>query len=218
MYGNSIEGYFIIQILLDIGIIFVCFILFKKFNKREFYSRVVLWVDDTALKDGRIVDFVNLGLWKNLEILIDKPSFENIQRESKSKKGLTSLNLLTENYPVKILPKDLILRTNIDFLFTTDIKRTEIARKEGYRVINLNEVLEFLKLNLQYGDIIKIRIVKKGEENQGIGYLDDGSMVVVKKADKYINREKEIKVTNILQTKAGRMVFGEVINGNNKIG
>jgi uncharacterized protein YacL len=84
-----------------------------------------------------------------------------------------------------------------------------VARLHGVGVINLNDLANSLKPVVLPGEGLEVRIVKPGEEpGQGVGYLDDGTMIVVEGGRDYLNKNVKIAVTSVLQTSAGRMIFG----------
>jgi uncharacterized protein YacL len=94
-------------------------------------------------------------------------------------------------------------------VITNDYNLNKVAKLHGVGVINLNDVSNALKPVFLPGESIEVRIVKVGEEaGQGVGYLDDGTMVVVEGGREYVNRPVRVAVTSVLQTSAGRMVFG----------
>src|SRR5204863_4442674 len=94
---------------------------------------------------------------------------------------------------------------------TNDFNLNKIAQLQGVEVINLNELANALKLVALPGEHLTIRIVKQGDQiGQGVGYLDDGTMVVVDQGRQAIGQEVAITVTSVLQTPAGRMIFGRI--------
>ena len=96
-------------------------------------------------------------------------------------------------------------------MVTNDFNLNKIATLQGVDVINLNEMANALKTVALPGEAMVIRIVKPGDQpGQGIGYLDDGTMVVVEQGRPHIGAEVSITVTSVLQTPAGRMIFGRV--------
>jgi uncharacterized protein YacL len=93
---------------------------------------------------------------------------------------------------------------------TNDYNLNKVAKLHGVGVINLNDLANALKPVFLPGEAIDVRIVKPGEEvGQGVGYLDDGTMVVVENGREHLNRVVKVAVTSVLQTSAGRMVFGK---------
>ncbi len=94
-------------------------------------------------------------------------------------------------------------------LVTNDYNLNKVARVHGVRVININDLANALKPRFLPGEQIQVRLVRPGEEEQqGVGYLDDGTMVVVEDGREYVGRTVVLNVTSVLQTSAGRMVFG----------
>jgi uncharacterized protein YacL len=95
-------------------------------------------------------------------------------------------------------------------LATTDYNLTKVARVRAVDVMNINDLASSLKAIALPGEIMEVRIIKPGEEaDQGIGYLDDGTMVVVEGARNKIGRDISMSVTSSLQTSAGKMIFGK---------
>jgi uncharacterized protein YacL len=96
-------------------------------------------------------------------------------------------------------------------VLTTDYNLNKVAQVRGVDVININDLANALKPVVLPGERMVVRLVKPGEEaGQGVGYLEDGTMVVVEHGRPHVNEEVEITVTSALQTSAGRMVFGRL--------
>src|SRR5436190_20125183 len=94
---------------------------------------------------------------------------------------------------------------------TNDFNLNKIAQLQGVEVINLNEVSNALKTVALPGEGLTVKLVKPGDQlGQGVGYLDDGTMVVVEQGRPHIGQEVQITVTSVLQTPAGRMIFGRI--------
>ncbi len=147
-------------------------------------------------------------------------------RRSRGRRGLDILNRLRTNPKVdlQIFDRDLpefagqpvdlklvLLAKHLKGkLVTNDYNLNKVARLQGVDVINLNDLANALKPIFLPGEQVEVRIVKAGEEaGQGVGYLDDGTMVVVEAGREHIGRQVNITVTSVLQTSAGRMVFGK---------
>jgi uncharacterized protein YacL len=146
-------------------------------------------------------------------------------RRSRGRRGLDILNRLRNNpdIDIEIFERDLpefadqsvdlklvILANHLDGkLVTNDYNLNKVARLQGIHVVNLNDLANALKPVFLPGEHVEVRIVKVGEEpGQGVGYLEDGTMVVVESGHEHINQQVTIAVTSVLQTSAGRMVFG----------
>jgi len=99
-------------------------------------------------------------------------------------------------------------------LVTNDYNLNKVAQLRGVDVLNLNELTSALKPVVLPGEVMQVLILKEGKEyNQGVAYLDDGTMVVVDNARSRIGKNLEIVVTSVLQTTAGRMIFGRHVDG-----
>ena len=97
-------------------------------------------------------------------------------------------------------------------IVTNDFNLNKVAQLRGVEVLNVNELANSLKPVVLPGEIMKVFILKEGKEyNQGVAYLDDGTMVVVDNARKMISKTIDIVVTSVLQTTAGKMIFGRFI-------
>ncbi|GIW77806.1 MAG: hypothetical protein KatS3mg104_2869 [Phycisphaerae bacterium] len=94
-------------------------------------------------------------------------------------------------------------------ILTTDYNLSKVAQLAGIDIVNINELASHLKPDVLPGEKLSVRIIKPGESpGQGVGYLDDGTMVVVEQARSHLNEEIEFSVTNTVQTSAGKMIFG----------
>jgi uncharacterized protein YacL len=99
-------------------------------------------------------------------------------------------------------------------IVTNDFNLNKVAQLRGVEVLNINELANALKPVVLPGEFMKVFILKEGKEyNQGVAYLDDGTMVVVYKARRMISKNIDIVVTSVLQTTAGKMIFGRYIEG-----
>ncbi|MGD9577257.1 MAG: TRAM domain-containing protein, partial [Syntrophorhabdus sp.] len=96
-------------------------------------------------------------------------------------------------------------------LVTNDFNLNKVAELQGIEVLNINQLATALKPAILPGEQMNIKILKEGKEyGQGIGYLDDGTMVVVDEARKLLGRQVDVVVTSVLQTTSGRMIFGKL--------
>jgi uncharacterized protein YacL len=116
------------------------------------------------------------------------------------------------NEPKEVDAKIIILAKEIKAkVITNDYNLNKVAQLEGIPVLNINDLSNALKAVILPGEEMNTQIIKEGKEpGQGIAYLDDGTMIVVEDGYKYIGKKVNILVTSILQTPAGRMIFGRV--------
>ncbi len=191
-------------------------------------------LDTSVIIDGRIADVAEAGfisgtmiipkfIIKELQHIAD--SSEPIKRV-RGRRGLDVLKRMQ-----KEIPNVTIKITNHDFpnIKEADLKLVELARKlrgiiitndfnlnkvaglQNVKVMNLNQLSNALKPVVLPGETMTIHVVKEGkEENQGVGYLEDGTMVVVDEAKRYLGDEIDVSVTSVLQTPTGRMIFSRV--------
>ena len=190
-------------------------------------------LDTSVVIDGRIADVVETRIFDSQLIM---PRFvlaelQNIadssdrMRRSRGRRGLDILNRLRESPKVDLqmydrdLPefvgqpvdqKLVLLAKHLGGkIVTNDYNLNKVAQLHGVEVINLNDVANSLKPVFLPGESLDVRIVKIGEEaGQGVGYLDDGTMIVVEGGREHLNKTVKIAVTSVLQTSAGRMIFG----------
>jgi uncharacterized protein YacL len=190
-------------------------------------------LDTSAVIDGRIADVVDTHVLDNPLFM---PRFvlgelQNIAdssdklRRSRGRRGLDILNRLrsTKNVDFHIHDRELsemegqevdmklvLLAKHLDGkLITGDYNLNKVAKIHNVPVINLNDLSNALKPVFLPGERVDVRIVKAGEEEgQGVGYLDDGTMIVVESGRPHVGKEVRIGVTSVLQTSAGRMIFG----------
>ncbi len=190
-------------------------------------------LDTSVVIDGRVADLVETDILDNTLIM---PRFvlgelqriadsSDKLRRSRGRRGLDILNRLRADKKIdlKIYDRDLaelsgqpvdmklvLLAKHLEGkIVTGDYNLNKIARLHNVQVINLNDVANALKPVYLPGETFNVRIVKPGEAHgQGVGYLDDGTMIVVEEGRDHIGETVGISVTSVLQTSAGRMIFG----------
>ena len=95
-------------------------------------------------------------------------------------------------------------------IITNDFNLNKVAELQGIKILNVNELANAVKSVLLPGEIMTVRVIQEGRESgQGVGYMDDGTMVVVENGRDYMDKEILVVVTKVLQTAAGRMIFGK---------
>ena len=205
---------------------------YVEFSK-EVKGRRPYILDTSVVIDGRIADVVETELFDSqlimpLFVITELQGIADSSdrlRRSRGRRGLDILNRLRTNPGVDLeiyerelpefagQPVDLKLvalaKHVAGKLVTNDYNLNKVARLHGVGVVNLNDVANALKPVFLPGEQVEVRVVKPGEEpGQGVGYLDDGTMVVVEGGREHIGENVNISVTSVLQTSAGRMVFG----------
>ena len=188
-------------------------------------------LDTSVIIDGRIADIVETGfldgvlvipqfVLRELQLVAD--SADSMKR-NRGRRGLDILQKIQKdpNLQVRIVEEDFPQVREVDMklielakvygckVVTNDFNLNKVATLHGVDVLNINELANALKPVVLPGETMKVFILKEGKEfNQGVAYLDDGTMVVVDHAKKLISKTIEITVTSVLQTTAGKMIFG----------
>ena len=99
-------------------------------------------------------------------------------------------------------------------VLTNDFNLHKVAELQGVEVLNINQLANAMKPAVLPGECLQVQILREGKsQGQGVAYLDDGTMVVIENARRFIGKEVEVSVTSVLQTTAGRMIFSEIKNG-----
>jgi len=191
-------------------------------------------LDTSVVIDGRIADLVETNILDN-QLIMPRFVLSELQgvadsadklRRARGRRGLDILNRLrnNQNIDLKIYDRELpemdgqavdmklvLLAKHLEGkIVTGDYNLNKVARLHNVAVINLNDIANSLKPVFLPGESFAVRIVKPGEEiGQGIGYLDDGTMIVVEGGRDHLGKEVKVHVTSVLQTSAGRMIFGK---------
>ncbi|MEN2998138.1 MAG: TRAM domain-containing protein [Brevinematia bacterium] len=190
-------------------------------------------LDTSAIIDGRIAEIAKTGFLDGTilvpkfvlyEIQMLADSQENIKR-NRARRGLDVLNELKDisHINLKIITRDYenihktdekILKLAKDIngvIVTNDYNLNKIAKIEGIKVLNINDLAVALRQIFLPGEKLTVQIIKEGKEKtQGVGYLPDGTMIVLEKGKDYIGKEVEVKVTSVLQTSSGRIIFTQI--------
>jgi uncharacterized protein YacL len=196
-------------------------------NRSEF-----LIVDTNAIIDGRIADIMQTGFVQGT-LLIPRFVLDELRhiadshdplRRNRGRRGLEMLTQLQRgsDIPVQISDIDfedvfevdsklvMLARTLYCPIVSNDLNLNKVATLQGVKVLSINELANAVKPVMLPGEDMTLRIVQEGKEaGQGIGFLDDGTMVVVEGGRRYLDSEISITVTRVLQTAAGRMIFAQ---------
>ena len=194
-------------------------------------------LDTSVIIDGRIADLCDTGfidgtlvipqfVLKELQLVAD--SADSMKR-NRGRRGLDILQKIQKMSGVEVTISDMdypevrevdlklieLARTLQGKIVTNEFNLNKVAQLRGVEVLNINELANALKPVVLPGEIMKVFILKEGKEyNQGVAYLDDGTMVVVDNARKMISKTIDVVVTSVLQTTAGKMIFGRYIDPN----
>lgn len=201
-----------------------------------------LVLDTSVIIDGRIADLCDTRIVDN-KLIVPRFVLQELQgiadssdrmKRNRGRRGLDVLKKLQTNSKIELQMHDgnvaelreggekirvderlvLFAKAIGGSVVTNDFNLNKIAQLQGVDVINLNEVANALKTVALPGELMQIKVVKPGDQpGQGVGYLDDGTMVVIEQGRQYIGTEVAMTVTSVLQTPAGRMIFGRVESG-----
>jgi uncharacterized protein YacL len=192
-------------------------------------------LDTSALIDGRILDIADTGFLEGILVLprfvlTELQGVADSSDPTRRARGRKGLNVVSELQKIKTMTVNIVdismkdlKRDKVDEalvelckmldakILTTDYNLNQIARIDGVRVLNVNDLANSLKPQFLPGDMVKIDVIRPGKETgQGIGYLEDGTMLVVEDGESAIGTASDIVITSMLQTSAGRMVFGKL--------
>ena len=193
-------------------------------------------LDTSVIIDGRIKElcatgFIDGPLIVPVFVLNELQIISDSADGMKRNRGRRGLDILKEMQDAKLVSIEIVEDDYDDLhevdsklmrlalekqwkLMTNDFNLNKVARVQGIKVLNLNELANVLKPALIAGEWIRVQVMKEGKEvQQGVAYLDDGTMIVVEDGRPYVGQEVEVMVTSILQTSAGRMIFARVDGG-----
>ncbi len=192
------------------------------------WGRAYYILDTSVIIDGRICDVCEAGFMEGTLVV---PQFvlnelqkvadsEDPQKRTRGRRGLDILHKMKQSDSLTIEKKDFeetavdakLIRLAQDLklpLVTTDYNLHKVASLQNIRVLNINELASALKPVVLPGEEILVKLIRDGKEaGQGVGFLEDGTMVVVEKGRRYVGDRVIVEVTSIVQTNAGKMVFG----------
>lgn len=188
-------------------------------------------IDTSVLVDGRLVEILEAGflegpfilprfILRELQAIADS---SDAMKRTRGRRGLDVLNRLQELGVLEISERDYddvreadaklvrLAQEHGAKLLTTDYNLNRVAHVEGVAVLNVNELANALKPIVLPGEDMTVAVIREGKEpHQGVGYLDDGTMVVVEHGRRCIGESAEVVVTSVLQTVAGRMIFARL--------
>jgi uncharacterized protein YacL len=189
-------------------------------------------VDTSAIIDGRIAEIVESGFIYGT-LVVPKFVLEELQhiadssdtlRRNRGRRGLEILARMQKESPTPIEivdddPKEInevdaklvaLARARSKAILTNDFNLNRVAELQGIRVLNINSLANAVKPAVLPGEELRVRVIQEGKEaGQGVGFLDDGTMIVVEGGVRYIDKDLDVAVTRVLQTVAGRMIFAQ---------
>ena len=199
----------------------------QQYNSRSKNCKIL---DTSVLIDGRIADICQTGfiegtllvpgfILRELQYIADST---NGLRRNKGRRGFQVLDMM-QNAPdidMQITEEDFPDTDDVDAkiiqlaqeqnakVITNDFNLNKVAELQGVTVLNINELADSVKPMVLPGESMTVRVIREGKEsNQGVAYLDDGTMVIVEEGKKYVGQSIQVVVTTVLQTNAGRMIF-----------
>ena len=232
MLIGVVSCYLSISFILQTKDDFRFIIPYVEFSKQTKGARPML-LDTSVLIDGRIVDIAATGLLES-QLVVPHFVLDELQavadsadrlKRARGRRGLDMLSALRESRKTDVVlyesPRDeegavdqrlvQLARSLSARVLTNDYNLNKVAQLTGVDVININDLSSALRPVVVPGEKMRVTVVKPGEEpGQGVGYLEDGTMVVIEQARPHVNEEVEFTVTRSLQTSAGRMIFGRL--------
>ncbi len=197
------------------------FVLIRRSNRKE-----IVLLDTTVINDDRIIDFINSNVYQQfllprfvireidtkLEKTKDKHLEENLEKIKQNKK----VKVLYRNY-YKIKSSEFkmikLAKTLNAKIITLNFNLNKMSVMQGIKVVDLNDMYERLKPTVLPGHKITIFLVKEGrDKNQAIGFLDDGTTVVVENGRNFVGKRVNIKITSMLHSSDNKMLFGKIPN------
>ena len=205
-------------------------------KKKEFRGGKHIILDTSAIIDGRIADISQTGFVQG-SLVIPRFVLDELRhiadsadalRRNRGRRGLEMLSRLQKDsdIPIEISDVDFEDMQEVDAklvqlgiilrcpILTNDFNLNRVAELQGVQVLNINELANAIKPVVLPGEELKVHVIQEGREpSQGVGFLDDGTMIVVEGGRRYINNRLSVIVARVLQTAAGRMIFANLKPG-----
>ena len=197
--------------------------------------RKSILLDTSVIIDGRITDISKTG-FLTASLMVPNFVLNELQyiadsgdalRRKRGRRGLEVLNVLQAECPIPLEITDIdvsevrevdsklvALARHLSVpIMTNDYNLNRVAGLQGVTVLNINDLANAVKAAYLPGEELSVRVIQEGREHgQGVGYLEDGTMVVIEEGRYHINRTLDVVVTKVLQTSAGRMIFGKIVD------
>lgn len=211
--------------------VIIPYVRLRKHDTRE--NMVIL--DTSAIIDGRIADISKTNFFES-RMVVPRFVLQELQRiadsedslkRQRGRRGIELLRVMQKDSTVdlRIHEDDMAGGQDVDSkliqlakmidakICTTDFNLNRVAAIQGIQVLNVNELANAVKSVVYPGEVMEVKLIKEGKEfNQAVGYLDDGTMIVVTEGKKMIGQNVKVEVTSVLQTQAGKMIFARMHN------
>lgn len=189
-------------------------------------KRIIL-LDTSVAIDGRITEIRECGFLDGI-LVVPRFVLDELQtladsddaiKRNRGRRGLDLLSAMRKSHDIEVSDKSYeergvdakLVRMAIDMhgdICTTDFNLTKVAAVQGVTVLNINQLSNALKPVVIAGESLRLKVIKDGKESgQGVGYLDDGTMVVIEDGRHHVGKTVEVEITSVVQTAAGRMFF-----------
>lgn len=226
--------YLIIFLIVFIYGLIITYCYAKKSQPNVIRNEERVVVDTSVLIDGRIDNIAKTGFVSGT-LIVPKFVLDELQgisdsknhvRRQKGRRGIKILKNLQKNpmFEVQIISDPYPEIKEVDNkivelakerqakIMTVDYNLNRIADVQGVHSLNINELANSIKPAVIPGEKLAIKVIQKGKErDQGVGYLDDGTMIIVEKGQRYLNRKVTVEISRILQTDAGLMIFAKIV-------
>jgi uncharacterized protein YacL len=212
--------------------------LLQQAGVKQFIRPKIL--DTSVIIDGRLGDVVATGFVEG-DLIVPGFVLEELQaiadstdpaRRARGRRGLDTVHALQEAHGhVSIIERDFLNVAEVDaklirlakeikgVIVTTDYNLNKVSQIQGVEVLNINDLANTLKPVVMPGESMRVKVIREGKEDeQGVGYLDDGTMVVIEGGRRHIGDEVEVEVTSVLQNPSGKMIFTRVAQAGNGAG
>ncbi len=207
--------------------------LLPYFGGKKEKGKGILITDSSVIIDGRLYDICKIGflpyiliipnfIMQELQTIADS---SNDLRRQKGRRGLEMLDKMRKDssldvrvhevdFPELIGTDSKLVKLTAEMnarLLTNDYNLTKVAEVQNIEVLNLNNLATVLKPKLLAGETLRLKVIREGkEESQGVGYLEDGTMVVVENGKKAVGKTTDVTINSTIQTVSGRMIFAEL--------
>ena len=207
---------------------------FARPKKRRQVEQISMLVDTSVLMDGRVVELARTGFLLG-QVIVPKSVLSELQlladggdhaKRERARMGMDIVKQLQDEPFVDftLLQDQTAVRQGVDdrlialaketnsAILTLDYNLNKVAQVEGIKVLNINELAKSLRMTHLPGDTIHLELTQKGQaSDQAVGYLSDGTMVVVEQGKKHIGKTQEVEIIRSLQTDAGKMMFAKLV-------